>query len=212
MRFLLPLIILGFTCCGPAEPTPVAEVKTVSGNLRYQEDARTLQAELVLPDSTERPPTFLGDPMRPLRGFPARRFRLERVQDLPGDIRFSVTEQGAVANFSFPFHRVYIDSLPDTLRRTEAANFAVGDRGMTEEESLLLFFEPADRSNPKRILVTGPTDSGIVSLPTSAINDISPGEYSVYFVKQQLYKDRHKNLRVSVQAEYFTRSQPLTVE
>ncbi|MCP9237275.1 hypothetical protein [Lewinella sp. JB7] len=212
MRYLILPIVLFLASCGSPEPTPVAEVKTASGHLRYQVEERTLQADLLLADSTQRAPTFMGTPMRPVRELPTRRFRMERLQELPPRIRFSITADDEVANFSYVVHPVFIDSLPDTLRRSEASNFPVADRGMEETESLVLFFEPADRSTPKRILITGPTQSGTVSLPVSAIDDIPAGTYSVYFVKQQLYKDRFKNLRVSIQSEYFTRSRPLTVE
>ncbi len=211
MRYLIPLTLL-FLACGHADPTPVNEVKTLSGHVRYQEDSRTLNAELLLADSTDRAPTFLGTPMLPLHHLPARRFRLERVQKFDPTMRFAVSSREEVANFKFDLVPVYIDSLPDTLVRTRTANFPAAGRGLAENESLVIFFEPADRSTPKRILLTGPTSKGIITLPTSAIDDIPPGSYEVYLIKQHLYKDRQRNLRASIQAEYFTRSRHLTVE
>ncbi len=211
MRYLIPLLFCLCTC-GPAAPTPVSEVKTLSGHVRYQEELRSLDVELLLPDSTDRPPTFLGTAMQPLRKLPARRFRLERARAFPETFRFAVSSREEVANFEFDLLPVYIDSLPDTLVRTRTANFPAAARGLAENESLVIFFEPADRSTPKRILLTGPTSKGVVTLPTSAIDDIPPGNYDVYLIKQHLYKDRQRNLKASIQAEYFTRSRPLTVQ
>ncbi len=211
MRYLIPLVIV-LCSCGPAAPTPVQEVKTLSGHVRYQEDIRKLDVELLLPDSSDRPPTFLGSAMEPLRTLPAQRFRMERTQPFPETFRFAVSSREEVANFAFTLPPVYIDSLPDTLARTQAANFSAAARGLAENESLVIFFEPADRSTPKRILVTGPTSNGTITLPTTAIDDIPAGNYAVYLIRQHLYKDRKRNLKASIQAEYFTRSRPLTVQ
>ncbi len=183
----------------------------MSGHLRYQEGDHSIQADLELPDSTDAVPIFLGSAMEPLGTLPARRFRYFLTGDLPQVVRFGVPANQEVTSFSFVTHPVFIDSLPDTLYRDRALNFPVADRGLTEAESLVIFFEPGDRSTPRRILVTGPTSSGTISLPTSAIDDISPGAYEVYLVKQRLFKDQIRTLKASVQSEYFTRSRPVTV-
>ncbi|MGB3801155.1 MAG: hypothetical protein WA952_15160, partial [Lewinella sp.] len=114
--------------------------------------------------------------------------------------------------FSFVTHGIYIDSLPDTLHRDQVVNFSVSDRGLTERESLVIFFEPGDRSTPRRILVSGPTSTGVVSLPTQAIDDIAPGDYEVYFVKQRLFKDQIGTTKASIQTEYFTESKDVVVQ
>lgn len=212
MRFLLPILLFTLPACGANEPTPISEVKTLSGHVRYQAGERLLQADLLLPDSTEYVPSFNGSAMEPLGALPASRFRAEATADLPSVVRFGVGSADEATNFSFVTHPVYIDSLPDTLYRDRSASFPVADRGLTDKESLVLFFEPGDRSTPKRILVTGPTASGAVSLPPSAVDDIAPGAYEVYFVKQRLFKDQVRTLRASIQSEYFTPSRPTIVK
>ncbi|THH41122.1 hypothetical protein [Neolewinella litorea] len=213
MRILVPSLLTLLLACGPAEPTPILEVKSVSGHVRYQQGNQSLQADLLLPDSTDRVPSFLGSAMEPIGQLPTDRFRHYATGDLPSVLRFGVDADGeTTATFSFVSHPIYVDSLPDTLYRSEAVNFPVADRGLTEVESLVLFFEPTDRSTPKRILVTGPTATGTVSLPTSAIDDIAPGEYEVYIVKQRLFKDQIRTVKASIQTEFFTRSAPVTVQ
>ncbi|WP_116127452.1 hypothetical protein [Lewinella sp. IMCC34183] len=211
MRYLSFIVLCVAWACGSSEPTPIEEVETVSGYFRYQEGDSSLQADLELPDSTTLIPSFLGSAMEPLGTLPARRFRYNARGSLPPVVRFQVDEPDGNTNFNFATHRVFVDSLPDTLYRDRAVNFPVTDRGLTELESLVVFFEPADRSTPKRILVTGPTEGGTVSLPSSAVDDIAPGNYEVYLVKQRLFKDQIRTLRASVQSEYFTRSRSVIV-
>ena len=198
--------------CTSDEPTVVREVKTVSGHLRYEADSGTLTADLQLPDSTGRAPAMLGQPMDELAGDPGRRFRYAAERELPGLINFTVYVDEQETTFSFVTHGVSVDSLPDTLYRDTSATFLVADRGLTERESLVVFFEPADRSTPKRILVTGPTASGVVSLPPVAIDDIAVGDYDVYLVKQRLFKDQIGTTKASLQTEYFTESKQVRVE
>ena len=210
--FYLLLLFLFVLSCGSEEPTVIQEVKTVSGHVRYEAGAGVVTADLLLPDSTRQVPGMMGNTMEPLDGLPGRRFRYSARRSLPELVSFTVDNQGEPAVFSFVTHGIFIDSLPDTLYTDRSVNFAVGDRGLTERESLVIFFEPGDRSTPKRILVTGPTDSGIVSLPTRAIDDIAPGNYEVYLVKQRLFKDQISTVKVSIQTEYFTESKDVTVE
>lgn len=211
MRYLIFPLLIALSACGSNEPTPIREVQSVTGHLRYQEGEGSIQADLELPDSSELIPSFLGSAMEPLGDLPATMFRYYAEDELPTLIRFSVPLGEGGAAFSFVSHPIYIDSLADTLSRTEVVNFEVADRGLSETESLVLFFEPDDRSTPKRILVTGPTASGTVSLPTSAIDDIIPGTYDVYLVKQRLFKDQVRTVKVSLQSEFFTRSRRVTV-
>ncbi len=155
---------------------------------------------------------MMGNTMVPLDGLPGRRFRYAAQRRMPEVVRFTVHNEGEPIVFSFVTHGVFIDSLPDTLYRNTAVNFEVADRGLTARESLVIFFEPGDRSTPKRILVTGPTSTGKVSLPTRAIDDIAPGQYEVYLVKQRLFKDQIGTTKTSIQTEYFTESKNVVVE
>ena len=212
MYYLVLAIVIMLCGCTSDEPTVVREVKTVSGHLRYQADSGTLTADLLLPDSTGRPPAMLGQPMEQLGRDPGRRFRYAAERELPGLISFTVYVDEQEATFSFVAHGISVDSLPDTLYRDTSATFMVADRGLTERESLVVFFEPGDRSTPKRILVTGPTSSGLVSLPPVAIDDIAVGDYDVYLVKQRLFKDQIGTTKASLQTEYFTESKQIRVE
>lgn len=212
MRVIAFILLSGLLACGPAEPTPIEEVKSVSGHVRYQRGNQSLLADLQLADSTDRIPTFLGSAMEPIGNLPTDRFRHYATGDLPSVLRFGIDHDGSATVFSFVTHPVFVDSLPDTLDRSRTINFPVADRGLTDKESLVMFFEPTDNSTPKRILITGPTETGTVSLPVSAIDDIAAGNYEVYFVKQRLFKDQIRTLRASIQTEYFTRSVPVTVQ
>lgn len=206
------MVVLFLLGCTSDEPTVVREVKTVSGQLRYEAAGQRFTADLVMPDSTQAVPSILGNAMEPIDGLPGRRFRYRDQRVLPQLVRFTteVDEQSAV--FSFATQQVIIDSFPDTLYRDSSATFVVADRGFTDRESLVVFFEPADRSTPKRILVTGPTATGAVTLPPVAIDDIAVGDYEVYLVKQRLFKDQIGTTKASIQTEYFTESRNVRVE
>ncbi|WP_116108237.1 hypothetical protein [Lewinella sp. IMCC34191] len=212
MHYALVILIALVLGCGAGEPLLVQEVKTVSGHLRYQAANGTVTADLVMPDSTRQVPGMMGNTMEPLDGLPGRRFRYTAVRDLPELVRFTVNVQEEPTIFSFVTHGIYIDSLPDSLYRDRSVNFPVADRGLTERESLVIFFEPGDRSTPRRILVSGPTSSGVVSLPPQAVDDIAPGNYEVYFVKQRLFKDQIGTTKASIQTEYFTQSKDVVVQ
>ena len=212
MYYLVLLAVMLLCGCASDEPTVVREVKTVSGHLRYQADAGRLTADLLLPDSTARPPAMLGEPMHALGSAPGRQYRYAADRELPDLVNFTVDVDDQEATFSFVTRTIFVDSLPDTLYRDTSASFAVADRGLTDRESLVVFFEPADRSTPKRILVTGPTSTGVVNLPPIAIDDIAVGDYEVYLVKQRLFKDQIGTTKVSLQTEYFTETKQVRVE
>jgi hypothetical protein len=205
--FLSVLIL----ACGPAEPTPATEVVTVTGNVRYEAGRQELRGELLLPDSVSTAPEFMGSAMLALGGMPARRFRLSLPTAYPDEIRFGVREAGGTLHFGFPVRGVYIDSLPAAMERDSTVSFPVAETGLGENESLVIFFEPVSRGRPERILITGPTRRGVVTLPPSALADIPPGDYSVYLVKQQVNRDRREHVKASIQTEYFTRDRAVTI-
>ena len=185
----------------------------MTGQLRYQSDRNWLIADLVLPDSTTRPPIFQGKIMEPLRSLPARRFHFEREVDLRRPIRFTVEEEGEQASrFSLRLLPVYLDSLSDTIRRDVTLQFPVAERGLSENESLVVVLQPGARGDEKRILLTGPTRQGTMTLTSSMLEDIDPGRYTVYLTKQQRFRDQQHYLRVNLLAEYFTPARPLVVE
>jgi hypothetical protein len=211
LRYLHSLPLLFVLCCAPAEPTPATEVVTVSGHVRYEQHTRQLRGELLLPDSTAAPPEFMGSAMEPLGNTPTRRFRLTLPSDYPAEVRFGVRAEGEMLGFDIPVSGVYIDSLPTEIGRDSTVRFPVAQAGLGENESLVIFFEPVDRGAPKRILVTGPTRRGVVTLPPSALADTPPGDYRVYLVKQQVNRDQRQHVKFSIQTEYFTRDRAVTI-
>ena len=186
----------------------------MTGQLRYQADRSYLVADLVLPDSTTRPPIFQGKIMEPLRSLPARRFHYEREFDLRRPIRFTVEEEGELeaSRFSLRLVPVFLDSLPDTIRQDTTLQFPVAEGGLAENESLVVVLQPGARGDEKRILLTGPTRQGTVTLTSSMLVDIDTGQYTVYLTKQQRYRDQQHYLRISLLTEYFTPARPLVVE
>lgn len=197
--------------CQPVGPEPVREVLRVSGHLRYEEDTKLLRAELLLADTTLEAPMFQAQRMRKILGTNPPRYIADERGELPSRPVFTVYLPEGETHVDVPMTGVYIDSLPVSFSRDSTVNFVVGEQGLGAEESLLLFFEPEENISPRRILITGPTASGIVSLPPPALVDLPVGNYRAYLVKQQLYKSQDTYLRVSLQTEFFTASRPVTV-
>ena len=149
--------------------------------------------------------------MRYLQGTGGRRYRGDVQTASPGDFTIAIYSNGEWLSFGGTADSVGIDSLPAVFNRERSMNFSVSESGLRADESLVVFFEPVERGVPHRILVTGPTSTGTVSLPTSATADLPPGAYNVYLVRQRLVRDRKQDLKLSLQTEYFTPSRPTTV-
>ena len=207
---LLTLLVISLTACQPKAPEPVREVVRISGHLRYEQETNLLRAELVQADTSLANPLFMGQPMREVTGTAPKRFT-GSVKGITGQPLFSVLLPDGNEDIAVPMKGVYIDSLPASFSRDSTVNFMVGEQGLGAEESLLLFFEPEEMIAPRRILITGPTTSGMVSLPPPALVDLPVGNYRAYLVKQQLYKEKAAYLRTSIQTEFFTASRPVTV-
>ena len=205
MRYLLPLLL--WLNCQPNEPTPAQEVQILTGLLRYEQRDSTLSGQLTLPDSTGAIPLLEGEPMTVSPMLPGRRFVLERKHDFSREPRYTLLNQGDTVHFDLPFDTVFIDSLPPELYRDSTVSFPVAHRGLRENESLVVAFQPSDGSrDDRRILITGPTGSGTVTLPTTTLDDIPAGEYRVYLFKQQLYRERRGYLRANIRMEYVSRA------
>ncbi|CAH1002139.1 hypothetical protein LEM8419_03056 [Neolewinella maritima] len=198
--------------CGPSDPEPIREVQAVTGHLSYRSDTRRLTADLILPDSTTRPPIFQGKIMEPLHRLPDRRFRFAEEVDLRRPIRFTLEDGEEDARFSLRLSAVHSDSLPDTLHRTATTEFAVAERGLAENESLVVSFQPEGRGAEQRILLTGPSRQGSVTLTTPTLEDLAPGNYAVYLIKQQRFRDQQDYLKVSLLTEYYTPTRHVVVE
>lgn len=213
LRYLSLLCLLVEVSCQAPEP-PVAPLPPieVDGTVRYLADEGQLDASINFADSLELMPRFLGQPMLNARGLVGPRFRSRQLMDFPGELGFSLfpTQKDSLS-FFYDFVPPRIDALPELIDRSKPVNFPVADEGLRDRESLVLFLEPADGGAPKRLLIAGPTASGTVTLPTSAILDVKPGDYSAYIIKQQLFKRATDRLKISMQTEYFTPTKPLTV-
>lgn len=207
---LLPILLVSLGC-RQSDPELADELKMVSGHLRYEAGTKVFEAELILPDSSDSRPKFRDEEMRMVAGTGGRRFRYGTKAGLISNPSFTITDGREALSFAVPLSPVTIDSLADSLALINLISFEVADRGLNDDESIIVFFEPNDRGMPRRILVTGPTTSGTISLPTTATSDIPAGAYQVYLVKQRVVRARKSNVRISVQTEYFTPSKKVTV-
>lgn len=210
MRYLLPLLFC--LNCQPNEPTPAREVQTLNGLLRYEQRDSTLEGQLTLGDSIEGTPQLAGEPMTLSAGTSGRRYILKTERAFVPGLHYAIPYAGDTADFLLHLDTVFIDSLPAELYRDTAVSFPVAQQGLLESESLVIAFQPRDGSrNDKRILITGPTSSGMVTLPPATLADLPAGEYRVYLFKQQLYRERQGYLKANIRMEYVSRAAVTTV-
>lgn len=214
---LPPLFVLLLCTCGPAPEQAAAAYDgptKLAGTLRYQQDQRLLEATLrvdpAVPDGPA--PLLLGSALEPLATAGTGRFRTRRSSALPTRLSAGMpcTDREACTthwNFVPPF----ADSLPAVLSKSRNQQIPVLEKGLTAEESLVVFFEPRIRKTPHRLQLIGPTATGFVTLRREALADIPAGDYRIYLVKQQLHRDSTDRLVSTVQTEYFTRSREVTV-
>lgn len=204
---LLPLLLLTLFCtCGRA-PQSASRTEVV-GSIRYEESGQLLTANLAIsPVPGAATPSLQGNAMPAFPAIGPGHYRGRRNQPFPNPLSLTVPcgEGITPCNLSLPFSPPFIDSLPATSQTGNPLSFTTGNNALLKNENLVFFFEPADRSEPRRILLQGPTFSGRVNLPKEAMSDIPPGKYEVYLIKQQLYKDSLQHLQTSIQTEYFTR-------
>lgn len=206
---LLPLLFTLLCTCGRA-PKPSLPTEVV-GSIRYEEKTQLLTADLAIsPHTSAIGPTLFSTAMPAFPAGGPGHYRGRRNLPFPDPIRLSVPcgNTAPPCDLTLPFSPPFADSLPPTGQTGAPLRFIAGKNALLENENLVFFFEPADRSDPKRILLQGPTASGRVNLPKESLSDLKPGKYEVYFIKQQLHKDSITNLQTSIQTEYFTRSMP----
>lgn len=213
MRRLLHLpfyfALLTVLCtCGPA---PKISPTTVVGNVRYNATNQLMVATLnISPVDTigeQAPPTLLGSAMPPLERAGPGSFRTRRQLHFPGNLQMTLPcGQASECVLDYTFNPVFSDSIPSEISLAQTVAFPVATAGLEEQESLVIFFEPIDRSNPKRIQLVGPTDTGILTLPKNAMEDIPEGDYQVYLIKQQLFQDSTAYYKASIQTEFFSKN------
>lgn len=222
--FFLLSILLG--CQQAPPPNPLQLV--LKGDVTYQERGRKLKADLTFFRATDsmtlRPylpapssVTFLGSAMESLRYQGNTRFRTERQVNLPDSLRVSFRPdslgQEDFVQTAFAIPVASVDSFPAGLSQTAQLRFSLGGPALREGESLVLFFEPADRGRrPHRILVAGPTKSDLARVPISALTTVPPGEYAFYLVRQgRLSVADTPSLRSEIEYNYFSQTKAVTV-
>lgn len=207
---VLALLFTLLLCtCDRAKKTPPT---TLVGNVRYDESTQILNVDVAIDPIGNRFPTLYGSA---IPAFPAAgpgHFRNRRTLPFTSPIKLSVPCATAACPLELSFTPPFADSIPAIINKNQSVRFVAGSTGLLATENLEAFFEPADRSAPRRILLKGPTSSGTLSLPKEALSNIPAGKYQVYLVKQQLHKDSLLTLQSSVQTEYFTNMVPVEVK
>lgn len=213
MRILVLCSFAALLCtCARAEKSGSKnEVPTtVAGTLRYQESGQVLEATLTLNPSDSLPnaptPTLFGTAMPRLRLAGNGTFRERRSLVLPPSLSLTVPCSTGDCPLNIGFNPPFIDSLPPVISKAKTLSVPVATAGLSARESLVVFFEPKDRSTPERIQLVGPTSSGTLTLPKKTLANIPAGEYEIYLIKQQLFKDSTAAFKASIQTEYFTKS------
>ncbi|MEM6770372.1 MAG: hypothetical protein AAF597_07310 [Bacteroidota bacterium] len=208
------LFVLLLCTCDRAAKNDATTV--VAGTIRYQQDNQLLEASLrLLPIDTTASatyPTLFGTVMAPAPLIGPDRFRTRRTVAFPNTFRLTVPcSAGPNCPLDYQFTPPFSDSIPPSLTIGQSAQFPIANTGLAANESLVIFFEPTDRSAPKRIQLLGPTSTGTLTLRKEVFSDIPAGEYEVYLVKQQLQKDSSASIIASFQTEYFTKAMPLKI-
>ncbi len=212
----LSLLFCTLLCtCGPAQQEQQGP-SIIAGTIRYQQESQLLEATLrVEPvDSSINAvsPTLLGSAMPPATLAGPGRYQTRRTLPFPVDIRLTAPcPTGTNCPINYSFQPPFSDSIPANLQLGASARFPVGTEGLKENESLVIFFEPADRSAPRRIQLLGPTSDGTLTLRKEVFSDIPAGQYEVYLVKQQLQKDSSATLVSSIQTEYFSKAKSVEI-
>lgn len=204
----LLLTLLLCTCDRASQPPPT----TIVGNVRYDESTRILNVDVAVDPLENGFPSLFGSSIPAFPAGGSGHFRDRRTLPFTSPIKLTVPCATSPCSLALAFTPPFADSIPAVINKKESVRFAAGSTGLLETEYLETFFEPEDRSAPRRILLRGPTSSGILSLPKEALSNIPAGKYQVYLVKQQLYKDSLSTLQSSIQTEYFTNMVPVEVK
>lgn len=211
LSLLLPLLLC---TCGPAQNLETVLQTAATGSVRYHQDQQILEASLNLSPAPAKAPSLFGTLLPTLPETGPGNYKLRKKIAFPTDFSFSLPcgkGQTTDCPLDFTFTPPFIDSLPAVMSRNTTIRFVAGEKGLSKQESLEVFFEPVNRSEPHRMLVQGPTKRGTITLPKLAMADLAPGLYDVYLVKQQLNRDSTAALQHSLQTEYFTNTRRVNV-
>lgn len=207
---VLSLLLTLFLCT--CDRAPKALPTTVVGDVRYDEGTQILNVNLAIDPVKSGFPTLYGSAIPAFEAAGPGHFRGRRTLPFSSPVKLSLPCASSPCPLDLPFVPPFADSIPAVIDKTKKVRFAASSHGLLETENLVAFFEPADRSAPRRILLRGPTSTGYLTLPKEAMSDIPAGKYEVYLVKQQLQKDSLPALQSSIQTEFFTRMVPVEVK
>lgn len=201
----------------------------VKAEVRFLADQSTLSADLALfkgdsfvvstpfhPSPTK--VTFLGSLMeaRKMRG--SNHFGSSRKIPLPEELRFafptdSLQDSKNIATLSFQLPVASIDALSPLISKgAKRTTFLVGGEPLKEKESLIMFFEPEERSErPRRVIIAGPSRSEEISVPTAALSEIPMGKYDIYLIRQGIIEQESDDLISTITYQYHTKSREIIV-
>lgn len=210
---IFPLSSLLLFTCGSARKNGAPDLAV--GTVRYLEDTQTMQVQVEIKDSdtlrTLSAPKIFNFEMKQLPQPAAGRYAYNKPMNYPSVIPLDLPCGGSRCTVDLSFAPIFIDSFPTSISRKAKLSVPISHQALKERESLIFFFEPSDRSAPKRIQLLGPTDRPIVTLPKDAVATIPVGEYEVYLIKQELQRDSTEQLITSMQLEYITRARKVTI-
>lgn len=202
--FLIPFL---FTC-DRAKETVAPDF--VSGAIRYTERSQVLDANLTVRraviDGSYSSPKAFDLVMDQLPEVNPNYFSFRRPMNYPAVMPLEVPCGDDRCQLDLSFAPVFVDSVPRSIPKDAPLRVRIAEQPLGEAESLVFFFEPADRSKPKQIKLIGPTAMSSITLPSDALASMAVGEYELYLIKQKLVKDSTAALISSMQLEYITKS------
>ena len=212
LRKLIPaLLLLPLACtCGRAKPTEAP--LRVTGTVRYMEDQQSLQSTLQLSDTTlAQPPSLLGQPLNPMPRLGKGYYRTRRQLHYPAQLPYRIPGPDGARDLTYSMQPVYVDSLPASVNKRMDVHVRISDVPLADGETLIFFLEPKPRGTPRKLSLLGPTQSGVIMLPSAALVDIPVGGYDLYLIKLLLVRDSTAAFVNSMQLEYVTRMRSVTI-
>ncbi|PHI21018.1 hypothetical protein CEQ90_04865 [Lewinellaceae bacterium SD302] len=222
---IIPLATLGLIWgCSATEPSAAANSEPpviAKAEIRYLADLRELSADLrfyrgdSLAGSTSYSPpegsvAFLGSAMTEKSLGEFTRWRSRMRADFPEKLRFTFPLNADAplekTTVNLEFDKIVADSIPTVISKSQRQRFYAGREPLKMGESIVVFFEPTDRSaKARRIIVAGPGKSNYIALPTEAMTQLEAGPHSAYLVKQAIRRDTLDGLVSAVTFQYHTR-------
>lgn len=150
--------------------------------------------------------SFLGSNMDDKMLGNTVRWRSRMRTDFPESLRFAFPvdslQPANKTTLSVNFVPVVSDSLPAEMNKTKRQSFYAARTPLQSGESVVVFFEPAAGGQPKRVIVAGPSATTYLNIPPIALEEIEPGDYRVYLIKQAISRDTLPGLISAVTLQY----------